>query len=97
MTKSNLCFIQAAKLTDIDYRGNDIKHQSGVETQHACAVLAASTAGGLFWTWREGSGWWGVNGCFVKNSDSGRSHYSGAVSGNKQCGRSRNLILVFHI
>ena len=63
---------------DIDYLGNDITHQRGVATQQACAVLAASTEGGLFWTWHP-------NHCFVKSSDSGKTYKTGDVSGNIQC------------
>ena len=75
---------------DTNFYGNDIIFEE-TETSEACADLCASTAGGLFWTWVEGSG------CWVKNSDSGRRHLSGAVSGNKQCGTSKNFILILHI
>ena len=68
---------------NIDYYGNEIRNYSGVGTSKACADLCASTDGGLFWTWNPAS-----RKCFVKSSDSGRHQYSGAVSGNKQCGTS---------
>ena len=76
---------------DTDFYGNDITNEE-TETSQACAELCASTARGLFWTWNSENGQ-----CFVKNSDSGRLHHSGAVSGNKQCGTSKNFILILHI
>ena len=71
---------------DIDYRDNDIISWTEVTTQQACAVLAASTEGGLFWTWHP-------NHCFVKSSNSGKTYKAGDVSGNIQCATGKIVCL----
>ena len=69
---------------NIDYEGHDIHHETA--DMRACRNLCASTEGCLFWTWKR------ENKCSLKDSDSGKRNYTGAYSGNKKCGISKNLI-----
>ena len=62
------------------YRKNIITPKQG-ETQKDCAILAASTDGALFWSYRASDKL-----CWVKNSDSGKREQEGVVSGNIECG-----------
>ena len=69
---------------DYEYEGgeNDIAEVQSL-TQQECAELAASTDGGLFWTYKAYQ-----SRCFVKKTDGGKRYqqYAGLVSGNKACG-----------
>ena len=68
------------------YWGHDIKgagsHNVKVKNQQACATLAATIEGALFWTYRPKD-----KKCFVKNSKEGRRAHAGRVSGSVACGK----------
>merc|ERR1719234_1893841 len=69
---------------EIVYWGHDIKgkgsHNVKVKNQQACATLAATIEGALFWTYRPKD-----KKCFVKNSKEGRRAHAGRVSGSVAC------------
>ena len=66
------------------YWGHDIKgadtHNVKVKNQQACATLAATIEGALFWTYRPKD-----KKCFVKNSKKGKRAHEGRVSGSVGC------------
>ena len=72
------------------YWGNDIVERLVLESPQACAEHCASVEGGLFWAYHLPTTSIShlVKHCFVKNSDSGRRHDGGVVSGTRACGLS---------
>ena len=83
-----LCSLSAGCVIEeeIVYWGHDIKgkgsHNVKVKNQQACATLAATIEGALFWTYRPKD-----KKCFVKNSKEGRRAHAGRVSGSVACGK----------
>ena len=65
---------------DTDYRGHDINGAKKVKNQEACATLASTKEGGLFWTYRAKD-----KKCWVKTSKKGKMEGAGLVSGNVGC------------
>ena len=66
---------------------NNILKRRGL-TEQGCAHIAASTVGGLFWTFKASGGW-----CWVKKTNNGRKSKPGIgiVSGNRACGGEDSL------
>ena len=66
------------------YYGHDIKGEGNVKVknQQACATLAATKKGALFWTYRPLD-----KKCFIKNSKEGKKPHFKRVSGNIECGK----------
>ena len=62
------------------YCGHDIKRGYNVKNQQACATLAATIEGALFWSYRP----WDKE-CFIKTSKKGKRGHNGYVSGNVGC------------
>ena len=64
------------------YNGHDIKGEGNVKVknQQACATLAATKKGALFWTYRPSD-----KKCFIKNSKKGKKPHAGRVSGSVGC------------
>ena len=64
------------------YWGYDIKGAGRVKVknQQACATLAGTIEGALFWTYRPSD-----KKCFIKNSKKGKIAHAGRVSGNVEC------------
>ena len=74
------------------YSGGDIFEWKGATQEH-CESLAASTTGGLFWSYkpsvRLGNGLWIYSRCWVKKTNEGKriARFDGVVSGNQACGK----------
>ena len=66
------------------YIGHDIKGEGNVKVknQQACATLAGTIEGALFWTYRPSD-----KKCFIKNSKEGKKPHFKRVSGNIECGK----------
>ena len=62
------------------YWGHNIKRGYNLRNQQACATLAATIEGALFWTYRPKD-----KKCFVKNSKKGKRAHKGRVSGSVGC------------
>ena len=64
------------------YLGHDIKGEGNVKVknQQACATLAATKEGALFWTYRPSD-----KKCFLKTSKKGKRAAAGRVSGSVGC------------
>merc|ERR1712037_11063 len=70
----------------IAYFGSSIA-SGKVETQETCARLSLVTHGSYFWSYVPADRL-----CVLKSSDSGRTPYAGAVSGNSECGRNQTKV-----
>ena len=62
------------------YFGHDIQKGVKVKDQQACATLAATKEGALFWTFRASD-----KKCFLKTSKKGKRAAVGRVSGSVGC------------
>ena len=69
------------------YWGHDIKGAGNVKVknQQACASLAATKEGALFWTYRPSD-----NKCFIKSSKKGKRAHVGRVSGSVGCAQGKH-------
>ena len=68
-----------------DYSLDDIPNgRKQTETQQECAIFAASTPGGLFWSWNTTR-----KHCFVKTSNAGALEHDHVISGSRKCGSMR--------
>merc|ERR1711962_727191 len=59
------------------------KMETKVKDQDACAKLSLSVHGAYFWSYLPAQRL-----CYLQAKDSGRTPYSGVVSGNSECGRN---------
>ena len=73
------------------YYGHDIKGEGNVKVknQQACATLAATKEGALFWTYSPLD-----KKCFIKSLKKGKKPHFERVSGNIECGKKLKKLFI---